>query len=329
MSPRRQLIVTNGDVAAGRIRDAGADADLLPWRDALHDGPVPAGLSLEELSRIRAEFLAEAFGYPADELQRGFAARDAVIRTSDGYDRIELWFEHDLYDQLQLVQILHVLAAERQTDLLLVQADDYLGLQPADALRALAKTARPVTAEHFAAANRAWAAFTAPTPEALARLATTDSGALPYLAPALRRLLQELPAIDSGLGLTEERVLAALSESPQAVGQVFKRTREQEDAHFLGDAGFFRLIDGLAFVKTPLVTGLPFRSSRAGGAQSNPSYQAYAGAALALTEAGQAALAGRFDHARENAVDRWFGGTHLHAGGLWRRDLHGHLFHPN
>src|SRR5437899_4531586 len=98
-----RLIITNGDSAVARMREAGLEADFLPWRDMLHAGPVPRARSLEELSSIRARYLAEEFEPDRADVDRGFAERDAAIRNHAKYDRVELWFEHDLYDQLQLI----------------------------------------------------------------------------------------------------------------------------------------------------------------------------------------------------------------------------------
>jgi hypothetical protein len=54
------LHVTNGDSAVERLRAAGVDGDMLPWRDALHEGPVPAGLDPAQLRAERARFIAAA-----------------------------------------------------------------------------------------------------------------------------------------------------------------------------------------------------------------------------------------------------------------------------
>ncbi len=152
-------------------------------------------------------------------------------------------------------------------------------------------------------------------------LAFTDEPALPYLAPALRRLLQELPAIGSGLSLTEERALAGLNDGPRKIGQLFAITQAQDEARFLGDSSFFKRIDGLAFTATPLIEGVPFPSkSIAGGREHRDQYFIFAGSSVRLTEAGRAALVGRFDHAGENKLDRWLGGTHLTSETPWRRD---------
>lgn len=315
-----RLIVTNGDAAIERLRAAGITDAILAWADALHDGPVPAGLPLEELSAVRASFLADDLGFPQHQVTADFRRRDAAIKAHAAYDTVELWFEHDLYDQLQLIQVLDVLSAEGRSDgVRLVQADDYLGPQSEAAIRALGDQSRPVTGEQVAVARAAWAAFTASTPLNVAQLARSDGDALPYLRSALRRLLAELPAPASGLSLTEERALAAVAAKPLSAAAAFKAVVEQEEAMFLGDASFFRRLDDLCFAAHKLIEGLPCPSNQCGDWRDQR-YRAYAASQVAITEDGRAALDGRFDHAERNQIDRWLGGTHVAPGTLWRWD---------
>jgi len=324
-----RLIVTNGDSTAEALRAAGMAAEILPWRDMLHDGPVPQGLSLEALSEVRARYLAEAFAIGHAEVGSEFAARDATIRNHAKFDRIELWFEHDLYDQLQLIQVLDVLSGlGRSHGLFLLQADDYLGAMSPSALRAFDGAAQPVTPKQVESARSAWSAFTGATPQALAAVAAAKPATLPFLPAALHRLIAELPDVRSGLSLTEERILSTLSDGACAVGPAFKATVDQEDACFLGDTPFFRRLDALTFCPTPLISGLPFPSQRCAQGPSHPDYRAFTQSTITLTEAGRAALAGRFDHARENGVDRWLGGTHLTPQNLWRRKHDGGIVAP-
>ena len=93
----------------------------------LHDGPARAGLSLEELSRERAAFIAEAGWGSSVQIESAFAARDAAFRQAAKHDEIVLWFEHDLYDQLQLIQVLDGLAELRGPPISLVCEAEYLG----------------------------------------------------------------------------------------------------------------------------------------------------------------------------------------------------------
>lgn len=321
-----RLIITNGDAAAVQIRAAGVEAEMLPWRDALHDGPVPSGLILEALSLVRAPFLASEFGQPLAEITARFATRDATARNHGQYDRVELWFEHDLYDQLQLIQLLDFFASERRSEgLFLAQSNDYLATYPAIGLLSLEDAAISVTDAHFQDAARAWAAFTASTPEGLAARADVDVPALPHLADALHRLIGELPAIGSGLSLTQENVLSALAEAPRTAGELFAATQDKERARFLSDASFFRCLDDLGFAATPLIEGLPFGSKECADGPDNARYGTFARATLSVTDAGRAALAERFDHAGDNGIDRWFGGTHLTTSSMWRRNRAGGL----
>ncbi len=315
-----RLIVTNGDAAIERLRAAGIADDILAWADALHDGPVPAGVSLDALSVVRTNFLTDDLGLSRDQVAADFRHRDDTIKAHAAYDTVELWFEHDLYDQLQLIQILNVLAAEgRSGGVRLVQAGDYLGLQSEQAIRALSHRSRPVTDEQVAVARAAWAAFTAPTPRSIAELARSGGDALPRLRAALWRLLAELPAPASGLSLTEERALAAVADTPLSVAEVFRAALEQEPARFMGDASFFRRLDDLCFAPHKLIDGLPCPSNQCGDWRGER-YRAYAASPIAITDKGRAALDGRFDHAEGNSIDRWLGGTHVAPGTLWRWD---------
>jgi hypothetical protein len=312
-----RLIVTNGDAAVERLRAGGMTGDILPWRDVLHDGPVPEDEPLERLSQLRAAFLAEEFGMPRDELALRFVERDTTIRQHRDYDRIEIWLEHDLYDQLQLLQILHFFAEQqRMENIYLVQADSYLGLTRVEDVETLSRTAKRVSAMQFELACHGWRAFTSPDPSALAQFSSHDTGALPFLKPAILRLLAEFPDPVRGLSLTEERILERLQDGPATASDLFREVTGQEDARFMADASFFRRVGGLAFVKEPLLNGLsaPYclRSEKLDAADGLPaSYAEFAGAEVRLTDAGREVLSGGLDHAMANDVDRWIGGVRL------------------
>jgi hypothetical protein len=100
------LHVTNGDSTTATMERARIGGDLLAWRDVLHEGPVPA-LPPAELRRVRAEYLSTISPLGATEIEAALLARDerldAAIAASEP---VVLWFEHDLYDQLQLIQVL-------------------------------------------------------------------------------------------------------------------------------------------------------------------------------------------------------------------------------
>lgn len=313
------LHVTNGDYAAEAIRALDLPGQVLPWRDVLHEGPVPAGLPLPELSAVRARFIAGRGWGAEDEVARGFRERDAVLARSAEHEEVVLWFEHDLYDQLQLLQLLDwfsVHGSEGQR-LTLVGADDYLTSVDAVRLREWFAERRAVTPPQLALARDAWAAFRGSDPRAIEHVLAADTAPLPHLAFVLRRHLEQFPGVRDGLSRSERQALAVLADGPLTTREAFSRSQEREEAVFLGDTGFRSLLADLGAPPHPLVAA---EDGRRIGAP--PSAGADVDALrVALTDAGRDVLAGRADRVRLNGIDRWLGGVHLTADGpAWRWD---------
>jgi hypothetical protein len=317
-----ELIITNGDGAADLLVAAGKSGRILPWRDLLHEGPILAELGA--CTRTRIAYLAARFRIEPADVAAAFAARDAILQAHAGFERIELWFEHDLYDQLQLLQILAFFAeAGRGDGVILVQADDFLGRQRADSILRFAGKARPVETEDLHLAQATWRDLAAASPEAVAQRFTATGNRLPFLQPALRRFLEELPAPGSGLGRTEATALRQLAGGLTTPSDLFRAVLVGEEAAFMGDLSFFRLLEDLAFCPVPLIAGLAPPAIADDGAR-------FGKAKLALTAVGEAVLAGDDDHIALNAIDRWWGGTHLADGSVWRYDSRrGRLIAPS
>ena len=310
----RDLIITNGDSAGGTLRDAGKDGVILPWRDVLHEGPIVAG-PIEACSAERVAYLARRFWIPVDDIAAEFAERDTVMRQHDDFEGIELWFEHDLYDQLQLIQILAFLADVGRTEgVRLIQADDFLGAQRADTIRRFAERERAVTSDDLALGTDLWSALAAPTPKAVtARIEQLDAR-LPFARPALLRFLEELPAPGSGLGRAEEAALTGIETGTTSPVPLFHEVIRQEEAAFMGDSSFFHILDDLASCDAPLIAGL------APAFDGEEDAERFREAELELTMAGEAVLAGEEDHVTLSGLDRWWGGTRLHGRDVWRYD---------
>ena len=312
------LIITNGDAADELLRRTLPGVEILPWRDVLHEGPVPLTATLPELTEIRAAYLAERGWGDRPQLKADLEARDKGLALAASFERVILWFEHDLYDQLQLLQLLDWFSTQRRRadSLLLVQAPDFLGQQMPEGILEFKELERPVTPEEFALASEAWRAFRSSAPEPWHGLLGRDLSALPFLYASVTRMLEELPGLD-GLSGSERQILAAIEAGAVMPPSLFVATQREEEAPFMGDWSFWGVLDGLALAKAPLVTGLvdaPFTPDGEGLAQP------YFRSELRLTPLGFEILAGRDDFARHAAIHRWCGGTHLSNVNLWRWD---------
>lgn len=161
-----------------------------------------------------------------------------------------------------------------------------------------------------------------PAPAALrvqmAASARDDVPELPFLAPALRRLLAELPAPADGLSGTERCALQAIGAGAATPIAAFLAAQDREEAPFLGDAWFFRALAGLGHGANRLV------GTRDGAELGVPpplgDGPSFARQPLRLTPAGHRVLARQADRVTLLGIDRWLGGTHLTPAATWRWD---------
>jgi hypothetical protein len=259
----RPLHITNGDSTVITLRELGVEA--VPWRDALHEGPVLPG---------RADLRARAMGADVAEWER----RDAVLARHAG--AVVLWFEADLYDQLQIAEIL---ARLRGRDVALRQVGEHIGIAhfgglgelTSQQLEALPETRLSAAAIQYGA--RAYDALTSDDPAQLLTLGPDRE--LRFMQEALTRLAQEYPWTRDGLSLSERRLLAG---APGTREQLFQRAWRKEARPFMGDTLAFKTLDRLE----PLLEDGTAR---------------------------ERVLAGELDYVRTYGIDRWIGGVHLHG----------------
>jgi hypothetical protein len=303
------LHVTNGDSVAVPLLQTELGGDAFAWRDAYHEGPVRSG----ERSRLidaRAAFLSSRGWGDEDAVRTELLARDArfVDALREGRE-IVLWFEHDLYDQLQLTDVL-ALAGETGFDpeqLELIEIGTFPGrpgfrglgeLDPPQ-LESLWPQRRPVTDDDTAGAQLAWEALRASDPRALTSVRSSPPAGRPFHGAAIERLLEELPGAHDGLSRTERQLLSLLADGPLLTGALFVASQDLEEAPFHGDVWVLQTLASLEGT-TPLVS--------------------LTEGAAAITDAGRSVLAGEADRVELLGIDRWVGGTHLVPGSVWRWD---------
>lgn len=316
------LHITNGDSAADLIRAAGVGGDVLPWRDVPHEGPVPAGLGLRELSKIRAAYLSGMGWGEPDWILDSFHRRDGQLGNFAAYAETVLWFEHDLYDQLQLIQLLDWFSRQSipPAAVSLICVDRYISYHTPAGIPRLFSSRRPVTGDELQTGRAAWTAFRSANPLDITSLLTTDLSALPFLRGALIRLLQQYPSVRNGLNRTENAILEELANGPVNFGPLFKRTQlEREDPMFMGDTTFMAYLEGMSNVARPLLLYIDGTAVTASGPARNRDISSQR--EIAITTLGETVLHGEADWIGINGIDRWIGGVRLAGKGpVWRWD---------
>jgi hypothetical protein len=245
----------------------------------------------------------------------------ATIERHQSYDELLLWFEHDVFDQLNLIQLLswipEHLPASKPVSLICVQSfpgrPDFKGLGELtpDELATLLDTKQRVTGPQYDLARRAWEAFRASTPKALDAIRHQNTAALPYLVPAITRFLQEYPWTTDGLSRTERRLLELATGDGITLSKAFPRMHAGERFYYVTDGTVAELAEILACTSPPLLTLDLSKADERRPLRGR----------IAVTDTGRAVLSGDRDRVTTCGINRWLGGVHLQTDGpIWRWD---------
>ena len=129
--------------------------------DVLHDGPVLEGLSQEELSEVRADFIADCDWAVLEKAKNVFQKRNIVCRNCHEYDEVVPWNSFELFDQLHIIQLLDGFAQTRNNfqHLCAIFIDDYLGKVSIESLPHWLEKGESVSKKQLVLGQLGWKAF--------------------------------------------------------------------------------------------------------------------------------------------------------------------------
>lgn len=296
------LHIRPGDDILPKLKEAGLPGEFIRWADALCQGPTPAGLPQEGWRTLRARFAAENGYLPFDKALPFLAEQDQNLERFREHDRVLLWFEHDLFCQINLIYLLDWFSRQKlgKTKLFLICIGKHLGHLSGEELTRLFGTEHEVTAAELDLARRAWSAFCSPDPTGIERLLRDGTAPLPFLHDALLRHLQEFPSRKNGLNLTEQWALEVIASGENRPDRIFRKVNRREKVFWMTDLIFYAALKRLTAGPSPLLT-----TERM----------------FEITGSGRAVLAGDTDSIGLNGIDRRLGGVHLHGSkSAWRWD---------
>ena len=322
------LHVTNGDSAGNTLAADALGGAVLSLARRPPRGPG-AGRAATRAARMRAPRSSPSAGWGSRRAIRAALERrdrQLVEALRDGR-RVVLWFEHDLYDQLQLLQVLALAARAGRPELIVVGSFPGrpgfrgLGELTADELETLWPRAAPATDEDARAGGRGVGRV--PRARAARRSPSWRRGEHAGACRSSRRRCvgcsRSCPARATGSRAPSGGAARRSRRAPRRPVAAFLAAQAAEEAPFLGDAWFFRR------------ARRPRRRRRA--ARRDRGRRAAAAAAAArrrhassrdcrsrLTRTGERVLAGEADRVELLGLDRWVGGTHLAPGAVWRWD---------
>ena len=299
--------IVNGDSVATSLAETDLPGEFVVHADALDQGPVRLVGDADYLNDRAAYWAGRGHGTVEANHKRLAAADAAFDLAINNAAEVVLWYEHDLFDQLTLVRLISRFGERpRKATLSMVSIDrhpdvaQFLGLGQLEShqLAALWPQRTPIARDILEEAAAAWVALTAVEPRGIHFVARRVK-ALPFLAGALERHLEEFPDSASGLVRTERHLLAAIARGIGTSKELFALSHEQDPRYVATDIS-------LAFAL--------------GNLQSAGFIEKH-GDAFVVTARGTSALAGKLDRVADIGMDAWRGGVQLSGHGpVWRWD---------
>ncbi len=289
------LNVRCGDDLREKLPQAGWDGGYFAFVDPLWHGPAwDDGDVMGFISR-RARFVAAEYGEDVAQVRTRLGAEYAGLLALKRHERVVLWFEHDLYDQIALARVLAACAG-MEGKLFAVPADGvrHFGAMDVATLAALRGSETAVSTAQIEAGAAAWEAvsrFDDPTGmEALRR----EKLPWPHMAAALTRLLQELPWRGDGLALSERVAVRGVAEGAADLSALMRAAHAADPVLHITDLALRATVRRLSDGPGKLIAG--------------------ADGAWRLSERGAAVLAGAERH---RTPPRWVGGTAVRSPAPW------------
>ena len=335
VSSQKILHIVNDNLTAQALAHAELAGEILPWQDTLYEGPVIRFEDLDSLAIERAKYFAARDYGDYKTIEQAYLSRNAVIKDYRNYQHIILWFDHDLYGQLQLTQLIEWLGRQdtgrieiSQIDLGLVKQKGIhrrriSQLLPTE-IQILFQSVIEVTLQQTEICRQAWYAFTNGNPEHIVQFNPPDLSTMPYLKDVFIRLAREFPFKTTGFSQTEYLIVDAVKHKNFTEDDIFAYVQSKEPVAFMSRTVFQHILQHLMDVQYPVLKKQVIEQEVVlevdGTTNISSETKIIKDSKIHTTNYTNQVLNKWVDWIQMNGINRWIGGVHLHDGNLWRYD---------
>jgi hypothetical protein len=247
----RRIALLNGDCLAEQLKDTELPVERIVFREALISGPV-GGATWEEFWETRIEFLTKQYGATALEVHEKTVAELEKIRgLADGVE-LSLWFEDDLFCQVNLWFVLNLLSESPNIKIYRVfppessPANIWRGLGDAStaALTQAYEAKVPFTSFDLALGKNLWEAYRLGDGAQLTTLSKSVSPCFRQLAEVCQAQLGRISE-DPSERRPEKVILELLAMGITDFEPLFSQFSEREGIYGFGDLQVRELLDSI------------------------------------------------------------------------------------
>ncbi|NKI32376.1 DUF1835 domain-containing protein [Croceivirga thetidis] len=265
------LHISNGDSFTSRLKQLPLDGDIITWREMLCEGQTLSNVGSESFWKTRFEFLNKNYRVSKSWFVEKTLKEYRSLCNHKQQDKIVLWFEYDLFCQVNMLAVLSWLKTHRRhAKIYLVcsgKEDDsgkMYGLNELsdEQLIKLYENKTLLSQDDIEYADYVWQLYCSDNPIRLENLLDFGDYQFEYLSSAVKAHLERFPTIKNGLNAVENKVLhLASNEKADSKNELLGKILKTQGVYGYGDTQYERLLTNLK----PLFTSFsPVKLSKKG-----------------------------------------------------------------
>ncbi|MFD2098555.1 DUF1835 domain-containing protein [Flagellimonas iocasae] len=249
------LHITNGDSFTSKLQSLQLQGDIITWREMLCEGKTLCTVGSESFWKTRFEFLSKNYKVSKSWFVEKTLKEYRSLCNHKQQDHIVLWFEYDLFCQINMLAVLSWLKTHRRhAEISLVcsgkedDSDKFYGISELsdEKLIDLYENRTLLTQDDIEYADYVWQLYCSDNPIRLENLINNDDFQFEYLSDALKTHLRRFPTIKNGLNELENHVLdVAATEKPKSRKELLGNLLTNQGFYGFGDSQYERIITSL------------------------------------------------------------------------------------
>lgn len=250
------LHILNGDSSLYLLQRSGITGDTAVWREVLSDGPVNSEFGTAGFWQMRKNFITSFFETIPNNYQDKVIVEFKNIENFSAYNEVVLWFEYDLFCQVNLIALLHWFGLQDRSDVKVslicvgqISGHDKLmglGELSPEMYPSLFEQRRTLNQNDFKFASGAYQAFCSDDPRDIENFILSPSNEFPYLAQAFKAHLKRFPFSTSGFNLIEQEIIRLIESGKNTERVLIGALLQWQKFYGFGDLQYIDYLNKLA-----------------------------------------------------------------------------------
>jgi len=249
------LHITNGDSFTERLKPLKLKGDIITWREMLCEGQTLTNVGSESFWKARFEFLNKNYKVSKSWFIEKTLKEYRSLCNHKQEDKIVLWFEYDLFCQVNMLAVLSWLKTHRKyAEISLVcsgkedNTDKMYSLCDLDneQILDLYENRTILKQDDIEYADYVWQLYCSDNPIRLENLSDYKDYQFDYLSDAVQNHLMRFPSIKNGLNQMENNILQlSVDKKPTSKKALLGTMLENQKGLGFGDLQYERAINRL------------------------------------------------------------------------------------